>query len=85
MLERQKDGIANAKLDKKYKGHKPLSAEKEQIVLRMAAEGKTRLSIAKELKMGEASVYRILARRKDPEEEAAFDRKRSGWKYDKAA
>jgi DNA invertase Pin-like site-specific DNA recombinase len=61
MLERQRDGIAKAKVDKKYKGRKPLSDERRSNVIKLAAEGATKLSIAKQLGIGEASVYRILA------------------------
>jgi DNA invertase Pin-like site-specific DNA recombinase len=64
MLERQKDGIAKAKLDKKYKGRKPLSVERRDNVIKLAGEGATKLAIAKQLGIGEASVYRILAESK---------------------
>jgi DNA invertase Pin-like site-specific DNA recombinase len=63
MLERQKDGIAKAKLDKKYRGRKPLSDERRANVIKLASEGATKLSIAKQLGIGEASGYRILAER----------------------
>jgi DNA invertase Pin-like site-specific DNA recombinase len=44
MLERQREGIAKAKADKKYKGRKPLSLERRQEVIRLADEGLTKLS-----------------------------------------
>lgn len=64
MLERQREGIAKAKSDGRYKGRKPIEAQRRQNVLRLAAEGATRARIAAELKLGEATVYRILASEK---------------------
>ncbi len=66
MLERQREGIAKAKSDGRYKGRKPIEAQRRQNVLRLAAEGATRAHIAAELKLGEATVYRILASQKSP-------------------
>src|SRR6202035_1436654 len=54
MLERQKDGIAKAKLDGKYKGRKPPPDERRANVIKLAGEGATRLDIAKQLGIGEA-------------------------------
>jgi DNA invertase Pin-like site-specific DNA recombinase len=48
MFERQREGIAKAKSDGKYKCRKPIDPERQQHVLRLAGEG-------------EASNYRILA------------------------
>ena len=61
MLERQREGIAKAKGEGKYKGRKPTARAKAGDVLRLAAEGKTREAIAAELGIGVASVYRALA------------------------
>jgi DNA invertase Pin-like site-specific DNA recombinase len=61
MLERQREGIAKAKSAGKYKGRKPIAPERRQHVLRLAAEGATKISIARKLGVGEATVYRILA------------------------
>jgi len=61
MLERQREGIAKAKSAGKYKGRKPIAPERQQHVLRLAAEGATKTSIARQLGIGEATVYRILA------------------------
>src|SRR5580704_10697403 len=61
MLERQREGIAKAKSAGKYKGRKPIALERRKHVLRLAAEGVTKTSIARQLGMGEATVYRILA------------------------
>jgi DNA invertase Pin-like site-specific DNA recombinase len=61
MLERQREGIAKAKGEGKYKGRTPTARAKADSVIKLATEGKTRDAIAKELKIGVASVYRILA------------------------
>lgn len=60
MLERQREGIAKAKGEGKYKGRAPTARAKADDVRRLAAEGKTREAIAESLDIGVASVYRIL-------------------------
>ena len=59
MLERQRDGIAKAKEEGKYKGRKATARAKSGEVARLLAEGKTKEAIAAELAIGVASVYRI--------------------------
>lgn len=61
MLERQKEGVAKAKTAGKYKGRKPLADDLRQKVSCLAAEGMVKANIARQLNIGEASVYRILA------------------------
>lgn len=61
MLERQREGIAKAKGEGKYKGRKPTAKAKANDVIHLAANGMSREGIAKELGIGIASVYRILA------------------------
>ena len=61
MLERQREGIAKAKTDGKYKGRKPIADVQRLEVLRLNAEGLTKAAIARKLKIGEATVYRVLA------------------------
>jgi DNA invertase Pin-like site-specific DNA recombinase len=61
MLERQREGVAKAKSAGKYKGRKPIAPERRQAVLRLAAQGTPKTSIARQLGLGEATVYRILA------------------------
>ena len=60
MLERQREGIAKAKGEGKYKGRAPTARAKFADVHRLAADGLTREAIAAQLKIGVASVYRAL-------------------------
>ena len=60
MLERQREGIAKAKGEGKYKGRAPTARAKAGEVRKLAAEGMTREAIATELGIGVASVYRAL-------------------------
>lgn len=60
MLERQREGVAKAKADGKYKGRVPTARRQAAEVLRLKGEGKTADAIAKELKIGRTSVFRIL-------------------------
>ncbi len=60
MLERQLEGIAKAKQDGKYKGRKPTARAKAADVVRLKGEGMTGEAIATALKIGRASVFRIL-------------------------
>ena len=60
MLERQREGIAKAKGDGKYKGRAPTARAKSSDVMSLAAEGLTREAIAAKLGIGVASVYRVL-------------------------
>lgn len=64
MLERQREGIAKGKAAGRYKGRQPIAQQRQAEVLRLAALKLTKASIAKELNLGEATVYRILAREK---------------------
>ena len=61
MLERQREGIAKAKADGKYKGRAPTARKQTAEVLRLKGEGISPAVIAKQLGMGRASVYRILS------------------------
>jgi DNA invertase Pin-like site-specific DNA recombinase len=60
MLERQREGIAKAKADGKYKGRAPTARGKTDEVLAMKAEGKKVADIQVALKISRASVFRIL-------------------------
>lgn len=60
MLERQREGIAKAKAEGKYKGRAPTARAKASDVIRLKAEGLTGDAIAARLDIGRASVFRIL-------------------------
>jgi DNA invertase Pin-like site-specific DNA recombinase len=60
MLERQREGIAKAKSEGRYKGRAPTARAKSADVLRLDKEGLTREAIAAQLGIGESSVYRAL-------------------------
>jgi DNA invertase Pin-like site-specific DNA recombinase len=61
MLERQREGIAKAKAEGKFKGRAPTARRKADEVKAMAQAGMTREAIAGKLGMSERSVYRLLA------------------------
>ncbi len=60
MLERQREGIAKAKGEGKYKGRAKTARAKTDDVLALFKAGKGASEIAKEVGIGRASVYRIL-------------------------
>lgn len=60
MLERQREGIAKAKADGKYKGRAPTARSKASMVLALRADGKTPAEIQAALGISRASVFRIL-------------------------
>ena len=64
MLERQREGIAKAAADGKYKGRQPTARAKSAEVHSLADKGVTREQIARQTGIGVASVYRILAKRR---------------------
>ena len=61
MLERQREGIAKAQGEGKYKGRAPTALAKAAEARALRAEGVGATEIAKRLKMGRASVYRVLS------------------------
>jgi DNA invertase Pin-like site-specific DNA recombinase len=61
MLERQREGIAKAKVEGKFKGRAPTARRKAEEVKALAKAGMTRQDIAGKLGMSERSVYRVLA------------------------
>lgn len=60
MLERQREGIAKAKAEGKYRGRAPTARAKADEVTRLKAAGLTGDAIAAKLGIGRASVFRIL-------------------------
>ncbi|RTM01172.1 recombinase family protein [Ancylobacter aquaticus] len=60
MLERQREGIAKAKEEGKYKGRAPTARRQADEVIRLKAEGLTGDAIAAKLGIRRASVFRIL-------------------------
>jgi DNA invertase Pin-like site-specific DNA recombinase len=60
MLERQREGIAKAKAEGRYKGRKPTARAKAEEVRRLRAQAVRPTEIAKRLGIGRASVYRVL-------------------------
>lgn len=61
MLERQREGIAKAKREGKYRGRKPTVQAKAAQIFLLHREGVSPSEIAKRLGVGRASVYRVLA------------------------
>jgi DNA invertase Pin-like site-specific DNA recombinase len=66
MLERQREGIARAKAEGKYKGRKPTARAKKDDIVKLKSEGVGATQIAKTLGIGRASVYRILNSNQQP-------------------
>jgi DNA invertase Pin-like site-specific DNA recombinase len=60
MLERQREGIAKAKSEGKYKGRKPTARAKSAEIHQLLGEGVSKAEIARRLGISEMSVYRVL-------------------------
>lgn len=60
MLERQREGIARAKADGKYKGRKPIAMNQAETIQQLAQQGLTKAAIAQRLCVSERSVYRAM-------------------------
>ena len=60
MLDRQREGIAKAKAEKKYKGRAPTARAKAGEARALAAQGRSLSDIARTLGIGKASVHRAL-------------------------
>ena len=61
MLERQREGIAKAKAEGKYRGRTPSARFKEAEVLCLLAAGMPKAEIARKVGISERSVYRLLS------------------------
>lgn len=59
MLERQREGIAKAKDEGKYKGRVPTARRQAEDVMKLRAEGLTADQIAAQLEISRSSVFRI--------------------------
>ena len=60
MLELQREGIAKAKAEGKYKGRKPTARAKSSVVKALKEKGLGLSEISRQLGIGKASVHRIL-------------------------
>lgn len=60
LLERQREGIAKAKAEGKYRGRKPTARARGAEVLALKAQGVRPTDIARRLGIARASVYRVL-------------------------
>jgi DNA invertase Pin-like site-specific DNA recombinase len=66
MLERQREGVAKAKAEGKYKGRAPTARRKASEVHKLRAEGKSVPEIVDLLSISRASIFRILKERQEP-------------------
>ena len=60
MLERQREGIAKAKAEGKYKGRAPTARAKATEIMALRSQGISPNKIASDLGVGRSSVFRIL-------------------------
>ena len=64
MLERQREGIAKAKAEGKYKGRAPTARAKATEIMALRSQGVSPNKIASDLGVGRSSVFRILAEKR---------------------
>ena len=67
MLERQREGIAKAKREGRYKGRVPTVRRQAAEIVRLKEAGVRPSEIASRLGIGRASVYRVLGEQRDCE------------------
>ena len=60
MLERQREGIAKAKADGKYRGRKPTARAKADLVKLALEKGVSKAQICRDLEISKTSLYRII-------------------------
>jgi DNA invertase Pin-like site-specific DNA recombinase len=63
MLERQREGIAKAKSDGRYKGGAPTVMRQAEVILAALQAGEKPSHVAKRLRVARSSVYRVAAAR----------------------
>lgn len=61
MLERQREGIAKAKAEGKYRGRQPKARQMAPEVRKLVSAGESKRQVAKKLGISERSVYRVLS------------------------
>lgn len=61
MLARQKEGIAKAKSEGRYKGRVPTAMRQAQTIEELASQGLTKKAISQALEVSERSVYRAMS------------------------
>ena len=71
MLERQREGIAKAKSEGRYKGRRPTARARADEVLALRAEGLSMDAIAARLGIGKGSVARAIKAAAEPGKKAA--------------
>ncbi len=64
MLERQREGIAKAKAEGKFRGRKPIAKEIQEEILRLCATRVSRRLVAKKMNVGNSTVYKIMKQAK---------------------
>jgi DNA invertase Pin-like site-specific DNA recombinase len=75
MLERQREGIAKAKGEGKYRGRQPTPEAKAAMVLRLHAAGTRPTEIVKQVGVSRATVYRLIKPAKPATDDEAPNRK----------
>ena len=78
MLERQREGIAKAKREGRYKGRVPTARRQAAEIAGLKAEGVRPSEIASRLGIGRASVYRVLGEQDASEPKKLPDRESAG-------
>jgi DNA invertase Pin-like site-specific DNA recombinase len=71
MLERQREGLAKAKHEGRYKGRTPTVRRQAAEIMRLKDAGVTPTDIASKMGIGRASVYRVLAEQNASERQDA--------------
>ena len=71
MLERQREGIAKAKAEGKYRGRKPTARAKAAEIAALRSQGVSPNKIARDLGIGRSSVFRILANQRATQKRGA--------------